>query len=322
MCIVVTVHALCAKLGLNATSYVANTLATLYARCGDVDCALAAVSCMGSRDVAAWTTLIASYVQTGRAREAIEAFIRMLRESSNSASPNKYTFSAVIAACTNTERVYLAEQLHAQAARRGISHSRSVANSLVKLYARCGRLSASDAVFQQSFVKDVVSWSAIISGYAQEGLAEETFAFFSEMRAGRINEAEKLIGRIAADERDARGVEETGKKAAERVMDAEPWGSGAHVAMANLYASKGQWLESAQERHLMKQKGVLKGAGWSSVEIGGDDRGVGVFVAGDRTNHQGNAIYVMLDLVYYGAGMVRHIPDQLDLGSEVELAVN
>ncbi|KAF8657661.1 hypothetical protein HU200_059814 [Digitaria exilis] len=488
------VHALCAKLGLDATPYVANTLATLYARCGDVDCALAAVSCMGSRDVAAWTTLISSFVQTGRAREAIEAFIRMLRdESSNSASPNKYTFSAVIAACANTERVYLGEQLHAQAARRGISHSRSVANSLVKLYARCGRLSASDAVFQESFVKDVVSWSAIISGYAQEGLAEETFALFSEMRhhkscprpneftlasllslcasaaaldagrqlhalalaaglehhamvrsalvdmygksgsmsdadavfshrtkddviswtaiivghaqhghskealelfeemccvglkpdhvtfigvltacshagevelglryldamskrygvepakehygcvvdllgrAGRINEAEELIGKIAADERDgvvwtsllracaARGVEETGKKAAERVMEAEPWGSGAHVAMANLYASKGQWLESAQERHLMKQKGVVKGAGWSSVEVGGDDRGVGVFVSGDRTNHQGNAIYVMLDLVYYGAGMVRHIPDQLDLGSEVELAVN
>jgi hypothetical protein len=30
----------------------------------------------------------------------------------------------------------------------------------------------------------------------------------------------------------------------------------------------------------------------------------------------------MLDLMYYGAGMVRHIPDRLHLGSEVELTVN
>lgn len=108
----------------------------------------------------------------------------MLRvESSNSASPNEYTFSAVIAACPNIERAYLGEQLHAQAARRGLSHShaRSVVNSLVKLYARCGRLSAADAIFRESSVKDVVSWSTIISGYAQEGLAEESFALFSEI---------------------------------------------------------------------------------------------------------------------------------------------
>ncbi|CAL5096419.1 unnamed protein product [Urochloa decumbens] len=444
-------HAICAKLGLDAVPYVANTLATLYARCGDIDRTLTAVSRMGSRDVAAWTTLIASYLQTGRAEEAIEAFVRMLRdESSNSASPNEYTFSAVIAACANIERVCLGEQLHAQAARRGLSHARTVANSLVKLYGRYGRLSAAADVFRESIVKDVVSWSAIISGFAQEGFSEEAFALFSEMRhhsscprpneytlasllsvcasaaamdagcqlhalavvaglehhamvrsalidmygksgsmsdadavfcnrtrddviswtamivghaehghskealglfeemchvglkpdhvtfigvlaacshagevelglrylnamnkrygvepakehygcvvdllgrAGRIHEAQELIERIAADERDgvvwtsllracaARGVHETGKKAAERVMEAEPWGSGAHVAMANLYASKGQWREAAQERHLMKQKGVVKGAGWSSVEVGGDDRGVGVFVS-------------------------------------------
>ncbi|CAN6345735.1 unnamed protein product [Urochloa humidicola] len=488
------VHAFCAKLSLDTVPYVANTLGALYARCGDVDRTLTAVSRMGSHDVAAWTTLITSYLQTGRAEEAIEAFVRMLRdESSNSASPNEYTFSAVIAACANIELVCLGEQVHGQAARRGLSHARTVANSLVKLYGRYGRLSAAADVFRESIAKDVVSWSAIISGFAQEGFAEEAFTLFSEMRhhsscprpneftlasllsvcasaatmdagrqlhalavvaglehhamvrsalidmygksgsmsdadaifcnrtrddviswtamivghaehghsreafglfeemchaglkpdhvtfigvlvacshagevelglrylnamskrygvepakehygcvvdllgrAGRIHEAEELIGRIAADERDgvvwtsllracaARGAQETGKKAAERVMEAEPWGSGAHVAMANLYASKGQWHEAAQERHLMKQKGVVKGAGWSSVEVGGEDRGVGVFVSGDRTNPKDNAIYVMLDLMYYGAGMVRHIPDQLDLVSEVELTAN
>jgi pentatricopeptide repeat protein len=64
-------------------------------------------------------------------------------------------------------------------------------------------------------------------------------------RAGRINEAEELIGRMAPNERDglvwtsllracvARGAEETGKRDAERAMEAEPWGAGAHVAMGN-----------------------------------------------------------------------------------------
>jgi hypothetical protein len=124
------VHALCAKLGVDAT------LSTLYARRGDVDGALAAVVRMGSRrDVASWTTLISSYVQTG-AREAIEAFVQMLRgeASSNAASPNEYTFAAVIAACADISCVHLGEQLHAQAAQRGFGTARSVANSLVTLY--------------------------------------------------------------------------------------------------------------------------------------------------------------------------------------------
>ncbi|XP_052154798.1 putative pentatricopeptide repeat-containing protein At3g47840 [Oryza glaberrima] len=489
------VHAFCAKLGLDSTPYVANTLATLYARCSDVDRALAAVSRMGTRDVAAWTTVISAYVQTGRAKEAIEAFVRMLREESSvAASPNEYTYAAVIAACADIAWVCLGEQLHAQAARKGFAYARSVANSLVTLYTRAaGCLSAADAVFRESVVKDVVSWSAIISGYAQEGLAEDAFALFREMRhhsgcprpneftlasllsvcataasldagrqlhtlavaaglehhamirsalidmygksgsmldadivfshrvkddvvswtamivgyaehghskkalelfqemchvglkpdhvtfigvlnacchagevelglrylnemnqiyglypakehygcvvdllgrAGRINEAEELIGKIAANERDgvvwtsllracaARGEEETGKKAAERAMEAEPWGAGAHVAMANLYASKGQWHEAAQERHMMKQKGVVKGAGWSSITVGGEGRRVGVFVASDRTHPQDSAIYRMLELIYFGTGMARYVPDQLDLGSEVDMMIS
>jgi pentatricopeptide repeat protein len=36
-------------------------------------------------------------------------------------------------------------------------------------------------VFQESAAKDVISWSAIISGYAQEGFVVEALVMFSEM---------------------------------------------------------------------------------------------------------------------------------------------
>jgi len=47
-----------------------------------------------------------------------------------------------------------------------------------------------------------------------------------------------------------------------------------------------------------------------------------MFVSGGRTNPHDDAIHMMLELMYYGAGMVRHIPDQLGLGSQVELTIN
>lgn len=47
-----------------------------------------------------------------------------------------------------------------------------------------------------------------------------------------------------------------------------------------------------------------------------------MFVAGDRTHPQDNVIYEMLELIYYGVGMARYVPAQMNLASEVELLVN
>jgi hypothetical protein len=60
--------------------------------------------------------------------------------------------------------------------------------------------------------------------------------------------------------------------------------------MANLYAGKGQWREAAEERHMMKQKRVVEEVEWSSITVGGKNRGVGVFARSDRTHPEDNVI--------------------------------
>jgi len=279
-------HALAVSAGLEHHAMIRSALIDMYGKSGSISDAEIIFSNRTKDDVISWTAMIVGQAEHGHSKEALELFEEMCCLG---LKPDHVTFIGVLTACSHVGEVELGlRYLNAMSKKYGVEPSKEHYGCVVDLLAR----------------------------------------------AGRVHEAEELIGRIAADERDgvvwtsllracaARGAEETGKRAAERVMEAEPWGSGAHVAMANLYASKGQWHEAAQERHLMKQKGVVKGAGWSSVEVGGEDRRIGVFVSGDRTNPQDNAIIAMLDLIYYGAGMVCHIPDQLDLGLEVELTVN
>jgi pentatricopeptide repeat protein len=137
------------------------------------------------RYVSEWTTLISSYVQTGRPKEAIQAFVAMLRGEapSDSASPNEYTFAAGIAACAaDISCVHLGEQLHSQAARGGFASARSVANSLVTRGSPAvsrQRMPCSGKALPRMLSLGARSYGAM---HAQEGLAEEAFALFTEMR--------------------------------------------------------------------------------------------------------------------------------------------
>ncbi|KAG9149843.1 hypothetical protein Leryth_025104 [Lithospermum erythrorhizon] len=173
------IHAQTIKKGVDVTSYVINSLATLYSKCGKLKYGLHLFEKMSHRDVVSWTSVISNYVQIGNDIHGINAFLQM-RESN--VKPNEYTFSAVIAACANVIRHDWGAQLHAHIIHIGLEDSLSVANSLMALYSKCGQLSSASTVFQCMSRMDVVSWSTIISGYAQGGCGEEAFEFLSKMR--------------------------------------------------------------------------------------------------------------------------------------------
>eukprot|EP00250_Pteridium_aquilinum_P029183 c38703_g1_i1 orf=2-337(+) len=50
------------------------------------------------------------------------------------------------------------------------------------MYAKCGLLAEAHNVFDKLQVQDVVSWTALIGGYAEHGLGEESLSCFEEMQ--------------------------------------------------------------------------------------------------------------------------------------------
>ena len=55
-------------------------------------------------------------------------------------------------------------------------------NALINLYAKCGTLATAQQVFEEFQYRDVVSWNALISGYAQNGYGEEALKCFQRMQ--------------------------------------------------------------------------------------------------------------------------------------------
>ncbi|KAG6469426.1 putative pentatricopeptide repeat-containing protein At3g47840 [Zingiber officinale] len=176
------IHAQTAKLGLETAPFVANTLAAMYTKCSVLREGLVLLNRVRSLDVIAYTTIIAAYVQERRYEEAVRAFFRMQSDSLEAVSPNNYTFAAVISACVGLAYLELGEQLHASVIQRGFVVASSVSNALVTLYARAGLLASAYAMFRETRTKDIVSWTAIISGFSLECEIEKAFALFEEMR--------------------------------------------------------------------------------------------------------------------------------------------
>lgn len=173
------IHAQAIKQGFSESSYVTNTLATMYNKCGKPDCGFRLFERMNVLNVVSWSTIIAFYVQMGQEEHAVEAFKRMRKLD---VCPNEYTLSAVISACANLAIIQWGEQLHAHVLRLGLADALSVANSIMTMYSMCGHLTVASLVFHNMPRKDIVSWSTIISVYSQGGYGKEAFAYLSWMR--------------------------------------------------------------------------------------------------------------------------------------------
>ncbi|KAK8941781.1 putative pentatricopeptide repeat-containing protein [Platanthera guangdongensis] len=55
------------------------------------------------------------------------------------------------------------------------------------MYFKCGELEAAKSIFSVKSEKNTVSWTAIISGYIQNGLDEEALRYFSDMRMAGVS---------------------------------------------------------------------------------------------------------------------------------------
>lgn len=59
-------------------------------------------------------------------------------------------------------------------------------NSLVSMYTKCGNILVANTLFRKMSSRNVVSWNAMIAGYAQNGYDNEALMLFSQMEVENI----------------------------------------------------------------------------------------------------------------------------------------
>lgn len=68
--------------------------------------------------------------------------------------------------------------------------------SLINFYAKCGALEFSFRVFEQMPIRDVVSWTTLISGFVAQGRGRDSAEFFCEMRREDVRPNEFTLATV------------------------------------------------------------------------------------------------------------------------------
>eukprot|EP00250_Pteridium_aquilinum_P004804 c15006_g1_i1 orf=2-625(+) len=127
-----------------------------------------------------WTSLIQGYVEGGECELATD----MLQQMRNDCvEPSRFTFVALLKACAVMKNPVTGQEAHNDIAKEGFEGDSFVGNTLVDMYAKCGLLYEARDVFDSLSSQDIVSWNALIAGYADNACAEEVLKCREQMQA-------------------------------------------------------------------------------------------------------------------------------------------
>ncbi|KAI5069670.1 hypothetical protein GOP47_0015971 [Adiantum capillus-veneris] len=174
----ITVHDDIVKRGL--LEKCSDALISMYAKCGNLAKAKELLDTHKSRDVISWIALISGYAQQGQSLDGLESFEKMQDEG---LSPDWVTFTCALKACGSLRASDKGEQILDEIVRQGLLGNNIVLDTaVVDMYAKCGALTKAQEVLEGLPVRNVVCWSALISGYAQDGQSKQALDCFWKMQ--------------------------------------------------------------------------------------------------------------------------------------------
>lgn len=125
-----------------------------------------------------FNTLIASYANSSNPQAAFLCYKRLLQCGFY---PDMFSFPVVLKSCTKFCGIGQGKQIHGVVLKMGFGCDLYVRNSIIHFYGACGDCVAAGKLFDEVIVRDVVSWSGLISGCVRAGFYDEALLRFKEM---------------------------------------------------------------------------------------------------------------------------------------------
>lgn len=173
--------------------YVANALLVMYARCGRMREAAQIYHIMVEKDSTSWNSMLSGFVQNGFYNEARQFFQESLVSGQK---PDQASLTSILGASSKLEKLLNGMEAHTFAIKTGLNADIQVANSLIDMYAKCGRVNYMEHVFRSMLDTDQISWTTAIAGYAQNNCHMKALDVFREAQAEGVEADAMMIGSV------------------------------------------------------------------------------------------------------------------------------
>ncbi|KAH7352844.1 hypothetical protein KP509_19G066400 [Ceratopteris richardii] len=172
------IHDQILRTGFDSDRNVVNTLIDAYAKLGSLEEAQKVFDTLYNPDVVSFGALITGYTLNGRGLLALKLYERLHGEGYK---PDKVTYLTILKACGAEAAIEEGRVIHDHVVRQGLQSEILVASTLLDMYGKCGSLEEAQKVFDSLAQPTIVSWSALIAGYAQHGHGEAALKVFENM---------------------------------------------------------------------------------------------------------------------------------------------
>ncbi|KAK9095870.1 hypothetical protein Sjap_021367 [Stephania japonica] len=172
------IHCCMIKSGFQMFAFLGNSLLEMYSRCGRLDEMENIFHEINAPDAFTWNTKAMSYAHFGFLVKAFKTWEEM-KESG--VDFNEFSYCGIIDTCSCLESPLTGDQVHTLIKKLGLNHDTALLNCMLTMYASCGMMEKAFKIFQEIPENDAVSWNAMVCGYAQNGIIEESVRFYLMM---------------------------------------------------------------------------------------------------------------------------------------------
>ena len=173
-------HALCIKGVVQLGTFYANTLINMYSKFGNIKYAQHVFDRMSDRNEASWNNMMSGFVRVGWYHQAMHFFHHMCECGLR---PSSYVVASLVTACDRSGcMIEGALQVHGYAVKCGLLSDVFVGTSLLHFYGAFGHVSEAAKLFEEIDEPNIVSWTALMVGYADNGYTEEVLNIYQHLR--------------------------------------------------------------------------------------------------------------------------------------------
>ncbi|KAI3891341.1 hypothetical protein MKX03_031437 [Papaver bracteatum] len=166
------------KLGLASVNCVGNSVISMYSKSGSMEEARKAFDILFEKNLVSYNTIIDGYAKTV---DADEAFRLVNQIEDTGIGLSSFTFASLLSGAASIGSIAKGEKIHGQLLKAGFSSEQCINNALISMYSRCGNIEAASKVFNKMDDKNVISWTAMITGFAKHGFAKKALETFDDM---------------------------------------------------------------------------------------------------------------------------------------------